>query len=88
MTDRKKAGVAFWATVVVVVGLIPSTLYLLAYAWIVEPKAVVTFPSAGGEHHFVVPDYHRLGDSMFWRTFFRPANELDRHIRPDTWQPE
>lgn len=86
MISRKKPGVAFWTTVVVVVAIFLSAIYLGAYAWIVEPKLVVTFPAAGGEHRFVVPDYHRLSTSLFWRRFFRLANQVDRWARPEVWR--
>jgi hypothetical protein len=88
MTDAQNSrpGVAFWSTVLAVVVLVPPAMYLGAYAWIVEPTPVVILPSMGGERHFTVPKYDRLGGALFWRTFFRPANQLDRCVRPDVWQ--
>ena len=83
--DRKKPGVAFWATVVAVVVLVPAAMYLGAYAWLVEPTPVVILPSMGGELHLIVPKYDRLGEALFWRTFFRPANWLDTRVRSDVW---
>ncbi len=86
--EHRKPGIAFWAIVVLAVAIIPSAIYLGTYAWIVEPTPVAIFPSMGGEHHFVVPKYDRLGEALFWRTFFGPANQLDRCVRPDVWQQE
>ena len=85
-TFQKQPGLAFWTTVLLVVVLVPAAIYLGAYAWLVEPTPVVTFPVGRPEHRFVVPTYPRLGKSQTWRTFFRTANELDRSVRPDVWQ--
>jgi hypothetical protein len=85
MADRKKPGIAFWATVVVVAVLVPSAIYLGAYAWLIEPTPAVAHVTTGEEYHFIMPRYPRLGDSPFWSTFFEPANRLDRRVRPEAW---
>jgi hypothetical protein len=70
-------------SVVVVVLLIPSAAYLVAYAYLVEPdeRIVVAIEA----HSWVTAPYPEIGDSPFWRAFFLPANLLDRRVRPDVW---
>ncbi len=82
-SDRKKPGVTFWMTVVVVALLVPSAAYLGTYAYLVKPdeRIVVSLDA----HSFVIATYPRIEDSPFWRAFFRPANCLDRRVRPDIW---
>jgi len=87
-SDHKKPGVAFWATVVVIGVLIPTAIYVGAYAWVIEPVSVVAHLTSGEKHRFVVARYPRLGQSSIWRTFFGPANQLDRLVRPYVWQKD
>jgi hypothetical protein len=84
MSDRKKPGMAFWATVVVVVVLVPSAAYLGAYACLLEPDKRSVY-SLGTDSAIVVETYPGIGKSQFWRSFFDPANRLDRRIRPTVW---
>ncbi len=84
MTSHKKPGVAFWATMVVVVG-IPVAAYFTAYWWCVEPSRSGIF-SLPVSVQRVVASYPRLGDSRDWEAFFAPANCLDRRLRPKVWQ--
>ena len=77
-SDRKKPGVAFWATVVVVV-VLPLAAYIGAYAWSVE---AVTGLWAKVEMR---PTYTRLGNSQAWHKFFWPAHWVDRRVRPRFW---
>jgi hypothetical protein len=83
-SSSNKPGVAFWATVVVIVALIPSAAYLGAYACLVEPDKRLVY-SLGTDSSIVVETYPSIGKSQFWRSFFEPANWLDRRIRPDVW---
>ncbi len=86
MTDRKKPGIAFWTTVVLVVLLVPSAAYLGAYVYLVEPdeRIVVSIEA----HFWGTATYPGLDDSPFWSAFFRPANWLDRRVRPDIWHED
>jgi hypothetical protein len=74
---------AFWTTVVVVVLLVPFAAYLGACAYLVEPEERIVVSLFG--YSRVDARYPGLGDSPFWRSFFRPANWLDRRVRPDVW---
>ena len=76
--DRKKPGVALWASVVVVVGL-PLAAYVGAYAWSVE---AVSGLWAQVE---MQPRYSRLGDAQAWHKLFWPAHWVDRRVRPKLW---
>ncbi|HEY3967085.1 MAG TPA: hypothetical protein VGM05_21170 [Planctomycetaceae bacterium] len=93
MTDRKKPGVAFWATVVVVVALI---FYVAAYSIMVSPAVV--FHSGLGEPPPLIPKYHLIGnwledrrwprDGGACRPFFAPIHWIDRRVRRHVWEPE
>ncbi len=88
MTDHKKPGVAFWATVMVV-GMAAIGAYAAAYFWMVQPDEVV-FLNGGG--HRITANYsgEALGtpghrDQRFWEKVFGPAHWIDRRIRSHTW---
>jgi hypothetical protein len=88
-SDRKKSGVAFWATVTVVAAT-ALVGYVAAYASLVKP---VLFLGYGTWIEPVPPDvltsYGRELNCSFVHHFFGPANWLDRHlIRPAFWRPE
>jgi hypothetical protein len=86
MTDRKKPGLAFWATALVVVLLVPLAIYLGAYAWLVEPTFLADSASLSWVQFTRHPRYPRLGGSPVWEEFFGPANWVDRRIRPEAWK--
>ena len=81
MTDRKKPGVAFWATVVVVVAV--PVLYAAGY--LVTVKRTTSYRRGWMKYRpfYSVPIAHDRQD--FWRTFFSPAHAADRRIRPSVW---
>jgi hypothetical protein len=85
MTDRKKPGAAFWASVVLAAVLLPSCAYLGAYLLIVEPiRESRSYPLIG-VRWAVHPHYRAFGTQDYWRAFFEPANSLDKRIRVKTW---
>jgi hypothetical protein len=88
--DRKKPGVAFWATVVVVVVLVAVSAYVGAYALMVTP----------GPGYLVGPDMHHRQHPAYYDLsfaglsshqhealgrFFAPVNSIDRTFRQDVW---
>jgi len=83
-TDRKKPGVAFWATVVVV--CLPA-LYVGAYCWMVEPLEI--HPSK--TKFYCLPSYPLVNPSGVgvwygqWERFFSPIHSIDRHLKPTVW---
>ncbi len=86
MTSRKKPGLAFWATVVAVVGLLLPAGYGGLYLLIVEPAySIRYYPLVGPARLSTGPRYHAIGKQDFWRTFFAPAHSLDKQIRRKTW---
>jgi hypothetical protein len=90
-SDRKKPGVAFWATVGLTIALLVALcFYVGAYAWMVRPVPVALDVCLPAER--VDPDYtgaslsttgHR--DQEFWMKFFGPVHRIDRLIRRETW---
>ena len=84
MASSKKPGFAFWTIVVVLVLLIPAAGYLGAYAGLVKPDDRKVLDLNSG-FSLVVATYPGVGVSRFWRAFFRPANLLDRRLRPEVW---
>jgi hypothetical protein len=93
MTDRKKPGVAFWATVVVVAVL---AAYVGPYAYAVDRGpllrsgphvrgAIMDWPASYG---WGCP----FGRSLFienqdvFRRVFAPVHALDRKLRPTYWR--
>jgi hypothetical protein len=84
---RKKPGVAFWATTVVVVGVTAIAAYGGAYLWAVEPTVAggVLADSAPPPLH---AEYPRFGNSPLWEDFFAPAHWADKCIRPQFWEDE
>ena len=98
MTDRKKPGVAFWATVGLVVVL---TVYPTSYACMVKPySSHVTIQVSGVHATGFFPLYTQYSPmwgpgglhfgecdqrQCFLEKLFRPVHWLDRKIRPDTW---
>ncbi|MGE5190969.1 MAG: hypothetical protein ACM3U2_00590, partial [Deltaproteobacteria bacterium] len=84
--SRKKPGVAFWATVVLVVGLALLAGYGGSYLLIVEPAySIRYYPLVGPARLSTGPHYHAIGKQDFWRSLFAPAHSLDQRIRPETW---
>jgi hypothetical protein len=87
-SDRKKPGVAFWASVVVVVALALLSAYSGSYLLILEPTRKSRNYPFLGVRWAAEPHYRAFGKQDFWRAFFEPANSLDRRIRPKIWAPE
>ncbi len=82
--DRKKPGVAFWATVVVVGALMPISVYVGMYAWMVSPSPTVL--EDYGKPVEICPDYSDSPrDQEFWEKVFGPVHWIDRKIRRETW---
>lgn len=87
MISRKKPGVAFWATVALVV--VPL-LYVGAYFAMVRPVGQECF---GGIRYVPCAYWGPFGeevsgkmrDDLIW--FFQPALRADRRIRPAVWPP-
>jgi len=85
--DRNKPGVAFWATVAVVVVLVTISGYSGTYALMVNPTRV--WRSCGpnpppSEVMSYYPD--GIGSGAFWESFYAPANFFDRKLRPAKWE--
>jgi hypothetical protein len=83
MTDRKKPGVAFWATVVVV--SLPL-LYVASYMVLVEPQGYAwPYPMTAATYRF--PGNKETLQSAWWQRAFAPLAALDRRLRPERWAP-
>ena len=89
-SNREKPGAAFWAAVVVALGLVAVAAYVSAYAWMVKP--VPTAFSMHGPVERLDPDYtgtivfaEGTRDQEFWERVFGPAHWVDRRVRRDTW---
>lgn len=86
MDERhKKPGVAFWATLGIVLSLLLIAGYAGSYFLLVEPIQTSRYYPLLSVSWFAVPHYHVVGKQDFWRSFFAPANSVDRRIRPKTW---
>jgi hypothetical protein len=96
MTDPKKPGVAFWATVVVITAL---SAYVGGYGLTVRPCPFINVHGTSaipGPHLFLrSAEYGRelpfIG--YIWmdenlRQLFTPIQWIDRRLRPDTWYVE
>jgi|GEM_PF-7034475 len=85
-TDRKKPGVALWATVGLV-ALLPVILYAGAYLYTATPIVYATSPPPWD----ILPHYSLGGRRStlpsWWEAAFLPAHWLDRKIRSDVWAP-
>ena len=85
--DRKKPGAAFWATVVVVVGLATIGAYAGLYLCMVDEDGTV-FPVVG--EPYTLPEYcwgeDQCTNQQFWGAFFSPVHWVDRKIRQDKWR--
>jgi len=95
MTDRKKPGVAIWATVGLITVLAALSAYASAYALMVRPflAHIHGESSIPGPHLYLrSPDYSRelrfigqVSTEENRQQFFAPIHWIDRKLRPDTW---
>jgi len=90
-SDRKKPGVAFWATVAVVMGLVG---YVCAYALLAEP-GVASIDFSGGldmkgpvavlRQPYYFAGSRLLANQQLLERFFAPIHWIDRCVRPNVW---
>ena len=80
MTDRKKPGWAFWATVVAVAF---PVLYVAGYSLTVRPIGISSTGWSKTRPIYSVPFANSRHD--LWGAFFAPAHAVDRRIRPRVW---
>ena len=98
MTDRKKPGVAFWATVMLVMALSVTTLaYVGSYVLVVGECPVISSGGNTGDRLEVPVRYSAdwppvaglfRGHRAFWTEFFAPIHAVDRVVRPSAWYVE
>jgi hypothetical protein len=89
MTDTKKPGVAFWATVALSVCLVATSAYVGTYAVTVNPTRVWHSCGPKPPPSEVIAYYSPgIGRRTFWDSFFAPANFFDRKVRPATWESQ
>jgi hypothetical protein len=81
MTDRKKPGWAFWATVIFMLAL--PAAYGGAYAKMVKLQPFKYWH--GGPTEGVAPHYSDDKHENRWKQFFWLANWIDRRVRPKLW---
>ncbi len=87
MTNRKKPGVEFWATVVVVGVLVALSGYFGTYALMVNPTRVWRSCGPNPPPSEVMAYYPEgIGSSASWESFYAPANFFDRKVRPAKWE--
>jgi hypothetical protein len=92
MKDRKKPGVAFWATIAAALALALSA-YVRAYAWLATPGR----PLINDAHHIRepilidVPVHYECRSTLIRRReaeiarLFAPIHRIDRRLRPEKW---
>ena len=90
MTDRKKPGVTFWATVIVVVVMVAIIGYAGAYWKFVEVAYSGGWPGSGTKVP-IYPDFWPRGTTdQTWHSrahrLFSAAHSIDRTIRPEFWK--
>ena len=79
ISDRKKPGVAFWATLTFVV----LSLYPIAYLVLMEPIWTIPYFGADWERYprYKVP----YASDEIATSLFRLGHRIDRRVRPDFW---
>jgi hypothetical protein len=82
MTDRKRLGVAFWATAVLVAALAYAGAYLC-----MADRPVSILYSGFARGTFEVPPVYGngLAGQKFWTAIFGPAHLIDTRFRPEFW---
>jgi hypothetical protein len=80
-SDSKKPGVAFWATVVVVV---VTLLLLYPATYLLAMNPIWTIPYFGGDWERY-PQYKLPCNEETATKLFGWAHGIDRRIRPDFW---
>jgi hypothetical protein len=88
-SDRKKPGVAFWATVIVAgTAMLALGGYIVAYAYMVEGEWVFMAPDGPYvQEEYRNPISGRLEEKN-WSKIFAPVHWIDRQVRRDRWSPE
>lgn len=90
MVERRKNRSMACAAVILAAVLLVS--YVGAYILFLSPVTESIADGTGAIHnittaHYRWPITHHYLESQFWRSLFAPANQLDRKVRPEKWEP-